>query len=109
MIPKQELLLKSRATYPPTFHPGQQSTGPLVSQRSLNWGAERRCVDSTVHMDRMEEWVNRSSEGLQVKDKKDHLATNKKLKIARVLEQTRKLSLIPLFHNRAVNYPVGFS
>ncbi len=80
VIPKHELLLKSRATYPPTFQPGQQSTGPLVSQRSLNWGAERRCVDSTVHMDRIEEWVNRSSEGLQVKNKKEHLVVNKKSK-----------------------------
>ena len=60
VMPKQELLLLMRATYPPRFHPGQQSTGPFVSQRSRNWGALRRCVDSRVHIDRMAECVNRS-------------------------------------------------
>ena len=60
VMPKQELLLLMSATYPPRFQPGQQSTGPFVSQRSRNCGALRRCVDSSVHIDRMAECVNRS-------------------------------------------------
>ena len=69
VMPKQELLLLMRATYPPRFQPGQQSTGPLVSHRSRNWGALRRNVDSRVHMDRMAAWLKRSS--LQEDHKKD--------------------------------------